>query len=517
MHQQYAPARTPARRSRGLCAALAAATLFLAACQDAGTLVSPGGAETSASILAIDEHAAAAQLARAVAMALDDAGLRQRVKQDMRKAPMREHKLHLGNYLHGNGGILLAKMSQQTGRSREALLELLNRVRPLEFYMPVPDHREAWTGGPELLVAWRLDEEEVPAGYTLAGRQVQLDRETPPSIPTLVLVPVETDFSMPVDREKRTRNVDDRGGESIGTLIEEPICPMSMSMCPVDPGDGGGTYVPPPPPPAGIYFNEMVIYDNNEPWTSGSPEIEVHFRGLKKGVVRDVFTVAPFAWPQVPSVPIQPWGVPYFPPFSSDGSGAFPNLDDVNETTRFYPNEYEWVFADCSGAQATAAYHRFDYNDEGGARHYDLKAVVFESKFTIRERISVTNPVMLFWRTVPLLPPFEIYVVERDDGRECPNAEAKFRLDANIEMNLRTGPLVDMGSFDNVSKEDIRYLLGRNNDPMGRWWVNSYAQLEALSNTWLPRRTDDTEIDDVIIRVSNQGFSSTRVPPQSTF
>jgi hypothetical protein len=520
---QHERSAAPSRARHPAVLTAAAVALLLTGCRDTGSPVSPNAALASASFtVAADEHAAAAELARAVALALDDPGLRQRIKQDMRRSPNREHKLELSSYLHGNGGILLAKMAQQSGRSRQELMGLMTAVRPLEFYMPVPAHRASWSGGAELLLAWRLGEDEAPAGYTLGGERVALDPRTPPRTPTLVLVPVETDFTQPLP-EADARNINDQNGETIGTMIVDPIvCVQSASPgevttmaeeCPVDPGDGGG-YVPPPPPPppAGIYFKEMVIYDNNEPWTSGSPEIEVHFRGLKKGVVRNVTTVPPFVWPSMPSTPI-PYGTPSIPYITSAGSTPFPNMP----STRFYPDEYEWVFADCAGAQAPDSYHRFDYNDEGGARHYDTRLFAAESKFTITEFVQTTNPVQLFRRVVPLLPPFEIYVVERDDGHECPVAERKYRFDASIEVNLTGGNILDIITIKNFGGEDIRYLLGGNNDPMARWWINSYAQLEALNYTWLPRRTDDTEIDDVIMKVSNQGFDDVRLPPQAGF
>lgn len=511
---QHTPSAAPSRVRHPAVLTAAAVALLLTGCRDTESPVSPDLAPASASsAVAANEHAAAAELARAVALALDDAGLRQRVKQDMRRSPFREHKLQLGSYLRGNGGILLAKMSQRTGRSREELTSLLAAVRPLEFYMPVTSHRESWTGGPELLVAWRLSEDEAPAGYTLAGERVALDPRTPPATATLVLVPVETNFAAPLSAD--VRNVNDRNGETIGTLsMADPIeCeadPYSVDSTACE--DGGGTYTPPPPPPPGIYFKEMVIYDNNEPWTNGSPELEVHFRGLKKGVVRDVNTPPPFVWPSMPSTPI-PYGNPQLPYITSAGSTPFPNMP----STRFYPDEYEWVFADCAGAEAPLGIQRFDYNDEGGAHHYDTRMFAAESKFTITEFVQTTNPVQTFRRVVPLLPPFEIYIVERDDGKECPVAERKYRFDASIEINLTGGNIFDVISIKNFGGEDIRYLLGGNNDPVARWWINSYAQLEALNYTWLPRRTDDTEIDDAILRVSNQGFSSTRLPPQAGF
>jgi hypothetical protein len=57
------------------------------------------------------------ELARLVALALADPELRRRVKNDMRDAPMREHKLELSKYLYGTTGVMLrAKDGRTCGR-----------------------------------------------------------------------------------------------------------------------------------------------------------------------------------------------------------------------------------------------------------------------------------------------------------------------------------------------------------------------------------------------------------------
>ncbi|HET6764870.1 MAG TPA: hypothetical protein VFH27_14395 [Longimicrobiaceae bacterium] len=459
-------------------AALLAAGFVSAACADS-TIPGPPSSAVSASrsVAAADEHAAAQEVARAVAMALQDRGMRERVRNDMRKSLLKEHKLDLSEYLHGNGGILLAKMAQQSGTPREHLLDLLSTVRPLEFYMPVAAHRESWAGGPDLLVASRLDESEAPVAFTAAGERLALDAAAPPTTPTFVLVPRETDFTQTLDPTK-VKNVNDRGGTTIGTLmvVEDP-CAGGGTMIVPDTcdggggGGGGGTYTP---PPAGIYFTEMVVYDNNEPWSSGSPEVEVHIIGSKKGVVRTAY---------------DPYNNPY---------------------RRFYPDEYELLAFDCAGASQSPAIKRFDFNGEGGAHYYQTVLFAEQSKFTATE--FVVTPTEQLRRYVPMEPPFILKVVERDDGRECPVAERKTKSEITFTLEVRPGTWATYGDVSGVSGEGIRYLLQGGNDPMGEWTITSYAQLEGFSNTWLPRRTDNTEIDDVIMKVSNMGFTSTTLP-----
>lgn len=251
---------------------LALGATWLAACADrppSPTGVGPASAERriAPEVGKTPEHVALAELTRAVAIALGDQGLRSRVRVDMRDAPFEEHKLELRSYLAGkSGGILLAKMAKETGRSREELSALLQQVRPLEFYMPVQEHRERWRGEAPVLVAALLEDEELPIAYRTDGSTVSVSAADAPDTPTLVLVPVETDFSRPLDAASAT-NVGDQNGMAIGSFLvtcEDGGC------------DGGGGTVT---KPAGLYMTFSRLHDDGEPWTKGNPEIEVHVHG----------------------------------------------------------------------------------------------------------------------------------------------------------------------------------------------------------------------------------------------
>jgi hypothetical protein len=249
-------------------ATLALGILLLSACADEPTVVAP--AASSSAVSAADERENLNELARAVALALQDQGLRQRVKNDLRESRFNaEHKLEFTRYLNReSGGILLAKMAKETGRSRAEMLALLGAVRPLEFYMPVQEHRESWRGGADLLVASLLDDEsEAPVAFTLAGARLLLSPETPPQTPVLGLVPVETDFTRPLDPEVPNRN--DQGGHTIGTYCETCLIEDGGSS-----GGGGSSK------PAGLYMTLTYIEDDGEAWLKSAPEIEAHVHGL---------------------------------------------------------------------------------------------------------------------------------------------------------------------------------------------------------------------------------------------
>jgi hypothetical protein len=280
-------------------------------CSDAAQndLTGPAPSRSTTLALAV-EQSSLDQLTRAVARALSDQGLRQRLKNDMRSAPFAEHKLQLAAYLRGNsGGILLAKMAKESGHTREELLTLLDGLGPMEFYMPVKSHRESWTGGADLLVAGAMAEGDAPVGYDLQGQRVQLSATVAPLTPTLSIVPQETFADRAMSRA-RSRNVNDRGGQAIGTLVatsgDGTMSTMMMTECdpyaemcqPCSPDmlecydDGGGLgYVEPPPPaPApgtvqrrGISVEEFITrmraLDDHESWNYGAPEFYILLAG----------------------------------------------------------------------------------------------------------------------------------------------------------------------------------------------------------------------------------------------
>lgn len=257
-------------------------TLLAAGCSDAERHSSPVlPSSPSTSLSATVERAALDELTRAVARALNDTGLRHRIKADLRASRVTvEHKLLLSDYMRGeSGGMLLAKMSRETGKSRTELLSLIERVRPLEFYMPVEAHRETWTGGADLLVGSVLEDHTKPTVFDLAGRPVDVAVDAVPALPTLALVPVETDFSKTLD-PKHFRNRNDRGGESIGTLVSLQSCQLDDPLCAPEclPEDIDCQSPPPYSPPvipAGLYYTGSQLQGVGEGGLRGYPEIEV--------------------------------------------------------------------------------------------------------------------------------------------------------------------------------------------------------------------------------------------------
>jgi hypothetical protein len=229
------------------------------ACSDRtpGTGPAPGPAAGPRAGSPATASAAAAppeQLARGLALALADPAFRARVRAQLDRSPHREHKLPFQRFLAADGGLALAALARGTGRTTTELAREVNRTIPLEMYLPVPAHRRAWTGGPDVLVATAIADHDVPVAFDVHGSRRLLDPEHPPATPVIAVVPVETDFSPK---------------------------PSALIACLEYCGGGGGGGVSPPPPPPGLYMTRAHFVEDFEGWLKGSPEFEVHILGQK--------------------------------------------------------------------------------------------------------------------------------------------------------------------------------------------------------------------------------------------
>ena len=232
----------------------AVATLILiAACSD--RTVTPPSDTPVASVTANSKRPEA--LARMVAKGLKNAAFRAYLKAQLDASPYREHKLQFETFLAANGGRALREIATENGTSKDALASQAKAAIALEVYFPVAEHRAAWTGDENVLVATALTDDDPPIAFDPEGRRQVLDPKTPPATPVLAVVPVETDFSRPP--AKVVECIDDCGGGVIGDVT------------------------PPPPPPPGLYMTKSHFVQDFEGWLKGSPEFEVHILGQKNG------------------------------------------------------------------------------------------------------------------------------------------------------------------------------------------------------------------------------------------
>lgn len=261
---------------RAASVALFGAIVSLAACGDDSSVTALPPVSASAGAMSADE-AALREITRAVAISLQDSGLRTRVKNDMRGAPHFEHKLHFRGYLQGqSGGTLLSRVAEVTGRSRADVLALLDRVRPMEFYMPVSSQRESWEGGANLLVAGAANGDEGTVfGYNLQGEPVALSANQAPTTPTLVITKAETDFSKPVDLTEFV-NVNDRGGRALGNYVSRASVLASS-------GPRLNTSSMTPVQRRGVSVEEFISHmssdNDHENWFAGNAEFRLLLAG----------------------------------------------------------------------------------------------------------------------------------------------------------------------------------------------------------------------------------------------
>jgi hypothetical protein len=208
------------------------------------TTVAPAMASTQ-------ERDAMDRLARRLALALADPAFRAYVKRQLDRSPFVEHKLQLQRFLHSSGRQALHAVARLNASTEAAVEAEANRAPPLEFYFPVPAHRAAWSGGPNILVASAREDHDAPVAYDVSGRRQVLSPDVPPATPVLAIVPVETNFG--------------------------PDAPTVNQVNPPPPPPPPPA--PPPQPPPGLYMTYSHFVQDFEGWFKGSPEFEIHILG----------------------------------------------------------------------------------------------------------------------------------------------------------------------------------------------------------------------------------------------
>jgi len=194
---------------------------------------------------------AADRLARRFATALDHAEFRTFIKAALEGSPHAENKLHLQRFLTRADRRAMRDVARLSGEAESAVEADARAATPLEIYFPVPAHRAAWTGGPNVLVASAREDGDAPVAYDVKGGRRVLSADTPPDTPVLAIVPVETDF----------------GPDRSGAFAVTPPPPP-----PPEP-------LPPPSPPLGMYMTYARFAQDFEGWFKGDPEYEIHILG----------------------------------------------------------------------------------------------------------------------------------------------------------------------------------------------------------------------------------------------
>jgi hypothetical protein len=248
-------------------AAALVALLVTAACAERNSpleprATTPPGAPAAAQA-ASDEQGRHERLARAFALALQDAEFRATVLKALQQSRHREGKIHLQQFLGSDGGRLRHRLAELAKSVEAELSADLDRSTPLELYLPVPAHRKAWHGDGNLLVATAEADHAVPVAFDTRGNRQLLDPDRPPNVPVIALERAELDFGA-VQRPSATEVYDEdpNGGGGSGGSWD---------------GSGGlnGSVTSTP----GLYMTYAKFNSTFEGWLKGAPEFEVHILG----------------------------------------------------------------------------------------------------------------------------------------------------------------------------------------------------------------------------------------------
>lgn len=210
------------------------------------------GPEATAAVVGADTTARPERLARLFARSLQNPAFRAYVKAQLDASPVRENKLQFQAFLEAGDGRGLRTLAAENGLTRMAVAAEAGAAIPLEIYLPVPAHRDAWSGDQRVLVATALTDREAPVAFDVTGRRHILSPTEPPPTPVLAVVPVETDFT----------------------------ASLQFQTCLICEDTGGSTPTSSTPTP-GLFLTRTRFVDDFEGWLKGSPEIEAHILGQK--------------------------------------------------------------------------------------------------------------------------------------------------------------------------------------------------------------------------------------------
>lgn len=283
----------PSRMSAGW---LLVCAVALSACADNHSVVAPLPSAPAASVrttvedpVVRERREAIEPVARGLALAFQSVPLRQRFTKALRDSRFTsEHKLSLNSLLADRSAPWLSAIAGNVGQAPDALLQRVQGAGRFEVYLPVPEQRNRYKGGADILVAALTHEGVDFPAFDRGGNQVMLSHLAPPAQTVLVITTEETDFSSPLPTggalnmagstdavgtwatETSTRGTL-RSGIAVQPLIEEDPCDADPYApgCPPPP--------PPPPPPStdGLYLRRTQLNDAErlEEWGRGNPEL----------------------------------------------------------------------------------------------------------------------------------------------------------------------------------------------------------------------------------------------------
>ncbi|NOT07663.1 MAG: hypothetical protein HOP28_05570, partial [Gemmatimonadales bacterium] len=154
-------------------------------------------------------------------------------------------KIYFQRLLDDRNGQARGRLAKLSLESETSVTTDLNAAAPIEVYLPVPEHRRSWTGGPNVLVATAEEDDDAPIAYDLTGRRQRLDPKLPPGVPVIALVRAEQPFGVAL------KSPGSAGGPAAAASINTP----------------------------GLHMTYAAFVSTFEGWLKGGPEFEVHILG----------------------------------------------------------------------------------------------------------------------------------------------------------------------------------------------------------------------------------------------
>jgi hypothetical protein len=235
-HPGAASRRGRWRLGRPVLAVVGGLTFALSACADARTPLDPGG-EPPFHGTAATTSETGQQLARALALAMRDPGVRGLLRDAWRDSRFSEHKLVLHELAATREGQrLVAAAAASAGVDPSVVQGWILALPPLDFYVPVREHRRGWRGGRDVVVGLNLEVDDPRlTAYASDGSIVSLDRrDGVPARTVVILHPAEPKL------------VRVGGPAAGGDVIESPEEPSASiaSECMTDPLGAGPVLEP---------------------------------------------------------------------------------------------------------------------------------------------------------------------------------------------------------------------------------------------------------------------------------
>lgn len=233
--------------NRALLASTCAAVFMLAGCD-----IPTAGPDTVATearpsfSLSAQSAEAGDEVARAFALALEDASVRARLRNAFRASPYIEHKLVLQEFVATRDGqFLLRAAAEAAGVSSGHLAGRIAAMPESDFYVPFIEHRVGWRGTAGVVVGFNVDVgDPTLRAYDASGNARELDsRDGVPQQIVLIMHPAEP---------KSPHGYQGGPGETIqdfseptyaitSTETEECDPYTSVETCPDEGGGGGST------------------------------------------------------------------------------------------------------------------------------------------------------------------------------------------------------------------------------------------------------------------------------------